>query len=1637
MKAPIYFNLVAFLLFLTACNGGGIEVSNIKDPSAVISTKVIAPTSVTSTLDTTSKEVVVVWEDSNPAGTKYDVYACFAGSCTVVAGDVTNKTASISGLTELLDYNFKVIAKDAVGYVTEPTQTAAPTKTPLLAPNAFNVTGTLAGQVAVEWNVTSAILTDYIIGYCTTPGCDPTISPLQTVVSAGSNPEKLLTTSISPGDTVRVAVKTDYLNPLYSSAWSPVIQTTAVNTIPAKAEVPTVLESNSTSTSISWENDSLTESAVKVYRCDNLLASCTYPADYTLVSTLPANSTSTVLSGLTTNADYTVAIVNENVAGLSAPVFQGFQQTPSTPATPTAALSSAITSNTLTASWTDNSSIESGYIVTLCADAACSTVIETKNEAANTSSVSFANLLPLTDYFVKIEADGVIGDSNPLLMGPIMTITSAAAPTVCAIRETSTGHIKFSWTDNSTNETGFKIYGCDLSGSTCTNFLDHTLLATTAANVVTYTDSTVSSGVSYSYKVASDSTNGISTTLDCADAAAALSVPLAPSALTGTPNSTHYVDLAWTDNSAAESSFDIQYCVGSNCNFTSTTSVAAAAANDITKNVSVGYSTTYRFRIRATNATGSSAWVESSDVTTGGGLTVVTSVSASLNSTTKNIDLAWVDSNPSGTTYDVYACFSSTCRLVESDATVKNASISGLTELLDYDFKVVAKDDIANTTTGTQTTTTTKTPLLAPDNFIVTGTLAGQVAVEWDINSTVLTDYVIRYCVTPACDPKVSSLETIVTAGSDPRQLLTTGITSGDTVRLAVKADYLNPVYSSAWSSVIQTTAVNTVPATAANATLTESNSTSTRISWDNNSLTESAVKVYRCDNLQASCTYPADYTLVSTLPANTTTAVLGGLTNNSNYTVAVVNENVAGLAAPRFIGFQQTPSTPATPTAASSSAITANTFTASWTDNSSIESGYIIKLCAEAACTTVIETKNEAANTSSVSFANLQPLTDYYVKIEADGVVGDSAPLVLGPVSTITASAAPTVCAINETSTGHIKFSWTDNSTNETGFKVYACDLSGSACTAFLDHTLLATTAANVVTYSDTTVISGRSYSYKIASSSTNGISSTLDCADTAAAVSAPTAPSGLGGVASSSTINLSWTDNSSVETGFDIQYCVGAACTFSTVTSTTAAANATTKSISLSYSTTYRFRIRSTNGTGNSAWVETTDVATSEGMSLATSQVTASSPLLPHDGVNTSTITVALKDGGGANFVATETVEIRAFLQGTTTPVAVTYTGGNGACTTPATNCIRATYNSTANIYTVNVTSTSQSAKEFTAILIGSPDRTIVDTAVVNFNSSLFTTVSSNTTITNTNAGQNLLITAGTATFQCGTDVALGAVIIRGGTVTHDISSTTTVCKLKFSATTLTMTGGTINLNGKGYNGQYSYDPNHTNKTSNVLGYGLMADTNIGGSHAGHGGHNTSDLTKHLPIFDDYKNPQLAGGGTNYSSSSGISHGGGILIASVTGGCVINTGATISATGGTNYAGAAGGTINLTCATFSGTAATGAIIANGTGYYGSGGGGGGMIRLKATSNNRNAFTGSFDYPADTTKLSAFLNVVQARGGGGMATLGNGSAGTIFLEHTGSTYGDLIVSNKGVTSYSTAGVTHLRSLQGTLSAGI
>ena len=93
-------------------------------------------------------------------------------------------------------------------------------------------------------------------------------------------------------------------------------------------------------------------------------------------------------------------------------------------------------------------------------------------------------------------------------------------------------------------------------------------------------------------------------------------VPTAPSGLTASEQSSSRIGLAWTDNSSNETGFKI-YRNSSDSGWESATLVTTTAANVASyANADLSASTTYYYRVKATNASGDSSWTSTASAAT-------------------------------------------------------------------------------------------------------------------------------------------------------------------------------------------------------------------------------------------------------------------------------------------------------------------------------------------------------------------------------------------------------------------------------------------------------------------------------------------------------------------------------------------------------------------------------------------------------------------------------------------------------------------------------------------------------------------------------------------------------------------------------------------------------------------------------------------------------------------------------------------------------------------------------------------------------------------------------------------------------------------------------------------------------------
>jgi C1A family cysteine protease len=254
-----------------------------------------------------------------------------------------------------------------------------------------------------------------------------------------------------------------------------------------------------------------------------------------------------------------------------------------------------------------------------------------------------------------------ISYTAPVLVSP------PEAPSGLNASALSASRIDLAWTENSDDEDGFRIERC--TGSGCSSFAQ---IATVGAGVTAYSNTGLSGGTSYYYRVRAYNNGGNSASSNTAGATTqTVSPPAAPSGLTATAAATSQINLAWTDNSSNETGFEIERCTGSGCTgFVQIATVGAGVRSY--SNTGLSANTIYRYRVRAYNADANSAYSNEAGATTfcsctisptsksfpaSGGTASVTVTAAAGCNWTVNESLSWVNSvgGASGTGNGTYS----------------------------------------------------------------------------------------------------------------------------------------------------------------------------------------------------------------------------------------------------------------------------------------------------------------------------------------------------------------------------------------------------------------------------------------------------------------------------------------------------------------------------------------------------------------------------------------------------------------------------------------------------------------------------------------------------------------------------------------------------------------------------------------------------------------------------------------------------------------------------------------------------------------------------------------------------------------------------------------------------------------------
>ena len=403
-------------------------------------------------------------------------------------------------------------------------------------------------------------------------------------------------------------------------------------------------------------------------------------------------------------------------------------QPPTAPGTPVLTVVSSSQINLTWTAATDNVAV-TGYLVERCAGASCTTFAQVGTPT--TTSFNNTGLTASTSYSYRVRATDAANN-----LGPYSAVASATtqappdtqpptAPGTPVPSVVSSSQINLTWpaaTDN-VAVTGYLVERC--AGAGCSTFAQIATPATASFN-----DTGLTASTSYTYRVrATDAASNLGPYSATATASTQAGPDTQPPTAPGTPVltvvSSTQINLTWaaaTDN-VAVTGYLVERCAGAGC---STFAQVATPATASFNNTGLTASTSYTYRVRATDAAGNlspysataSATTQAAPDTqapTAPGTPVLTVVSSG------QINLTWAAAtdNVAVTGYFVERCAGAGCSTFAQVGAPAAGSFNdtGVVPATSYTYRVRATDAASNLSPYSATATAS-TPAAASIAFV-------------------------------------------------------------------------------------------------------------------------------------------------------------------------------------------------------------------------------------------------------------------------------------------------------------------------------------------------------------------------------------------------------------------------------------------------------------------------------------------------------------------------------------------------------------------------------------------------------------------------------------------------------------------------------------------------------------------------------------------------------------------------------------------------------------------------------------------------------------------------------------------------------------------------------------------------------
>ena len=1057
-----------------------------------------------------------------------------------------------------------------------------------------------------------------------------------------------------------------------NSAFSNVI---TVTTLPTPPAAPTSLAASTISNSqidLSWMDNSTDESNFVIERSiDNFFTTQATINASAVSGTGTRNFSNTGLAGGTL---YYYRVKAINAGGSSAyTLIVSIATLPDPPAAPSGLMATAVSSDQINLAWNDVAT-ETGYEVEMKQGLA-GTYSMVATTGVNQITANITGLDGNTLYYFRVRAVNATGNSGYSNEANATTFPEGpnAAPTSLVATAVSNSQIDLAWFDNSTNEAGFKI---ERSASSASG--PFTQIGTVGSNVQIFSSTGLLANTQYWYRVRSYNGGGDSPYSLVATATTFDNPPSpAPTSLIVTSVSGTTINLQWTDASTTEDSFRVERSLTAGGPFT----IIGAVDGSIPPSATAGFfayadmglngSTQYFYRVHAKNSGGSSS--PSNEVSATTGPSTPNNLFATAISNTQ-VNLLWGDQATNENGYVVERALDSwfsmglvTFPPLPANTTSFSDIGGALTGSTQYFYRVYATSMTLGNS-GFSNTATVTTPPNVPNPLTFTTTGNSTVNLTWnDVSPDEHGFGIERKIGAAGTYTKVDSLKRnpipgdLGIMGTGPVTRSHTNLLSGTTYYFRVFAYNTNG--SSGYTNEITLTTPQFAPNPPTTLVATGATSQIT-LNWVDNSNNETGFKIER------STTPGTGFAQIATVGPDFTVYTNTGVTPSVVYYYRVRSYNSGGDSPySNEASASANPDLPNVPTGLTATAVSNTQINLTWTDNSTNEVGFKIER-KNGPAGTYTEIATVGAGVQAYNSTGLTGLTQYFFRIRSYNNDGNSAYTDEKDATTlIDPPGVPSGLTAAAISSSQINLSWQDNATNEDGFQIER--KTGPAGTYAVIATIGASAVLNV-THSDNTVAGSTQYFYRIRSFNVSWTSPASNEANATTPAASILAPSGLTAMAvSSSSINLTWVDNATNETGYKVERSLTSGSGFAEIADLPAGSTSYASN-GLNPSTQYFFRVRAYNATpAFSSFSNEANATTQAAATLGTpSGLTATA-------VSSTQINLAWNDvTGETSFLIERKIGAGAYSQiGTTGANVTTYQDASLNANTTYTYRVRAT--------------------------------------------------------------------------------------------------------------------------------------------------------------------------------------------------------------------------------------------------------------------------------------------------------------------------------------------------------------------------